>query len=322
MKDTRVNPSDPATYDIRWESKWYLNEPLKTATFAEGDGGWKYVDPDLSFEITVDPFNPSNVTVSGGASATLWGVVDLEISGEKDFGEKTLTAKAEASVSVPLVSDVLDFLGLQSKAASGAFVFEYDQESGDYKSRLEGQALFDLFKGQKSVNGGTIRAPAVNEPPMTAKGLDDLAPPNTHTIDGKWVITPHGANVMFPAPPFAGGTGQTDFTDTLNPFGDLATEIAGLQTNAVSNFEQLYSHPGFIDPTSHPFDSAVPSVAYSFQDPTIAFPTTGGPPPGITLSPIETLAFGIPEPSTLSLLVAAAMLWGVRRRSGPHCRRA
>lgn len=315
MRDTRVVPTDPATYDIRWESQWYKNDPLKTATFAEGDGGWKYVDPELSFDISIDPLNPSAVTVSGSASATLWGVVDLEISGEKDFGTKILTAKAGASVSVPLVSDVLDFFGLESKVASGAFVFEYDQETGDYESRMEGQILFDLFSGQTTVNGGSIRAPALIEPPMTSKGPMELEPPFTHTIDGKWVITPHGVNVPNPAPPFIGGSGATHFTDSLNPFGDLAQEIAGLQPTGVFNIPQtLFSHPGFIDPMSHPFDSSIPTVAYSFQDPTIGFPTTGGPPPGITLSPIQNLSIDVPEPNVVLLISAAASTLLVRRR--------
>ena len=131
---------------------------------------------------------------------------------------------------------------------------------------------------------------------IAAVGKLDAEPPFTHTLDGHWAITPLRVHVPVPANP----GGPTDFDNPFDPFGDLSTEIGGLFPNQVSNFNQLYSHPGFIDNTTFPTDLPTSGLAYSFMDPTIAFPTTGGPPPGITVFPTEVQE-AVPEPSTLVL---------------------
>lgn len=295
MKDTRASAADLPTYDIRWESKWYKNNPLKTTTYAEGGGTFKFTDPDFDFDITVDPLNPSNVTISGSAGVTLWGVVDLTISGEKDFSNDVLTAQVEAAANVPLISDYF------GSVASAAFVFEYDQDDGTYESRVETQVFFELWEDEEVVNGGSVRAPAMkvadgsdlrNSPPENAE------PPFTHTLDGHWAITPLRVHVPVPA---VGGGGATDL-EWPDPFGELSTEIGHIFPDQWNQQYQLYSHPGFIDHDTFPADMPTSSIAYSLMDPTVT--TVGGPPPGITVFPTQAV---VPEPSSLTLAALAVL---------------
>jgi hypothetical protein len=312
MKDTRVLPTDDPTYDIRWESTWFKNDPSRTTPYATGEGGFQFTDPSFNFDIKVDPLKPSNVTLSGGASTTLWGLVDVSISGSKDFGTGILKAEAGVAADIPYISDLF------GPFASAAFMFEYNQKTGKYSSSVEAQVFYGLWTKQATVNGGKVVAPAVAKVPAMAAPLY-VPPPNA----GSAAVKANGG-LSAPAPvampvgpvlPGIGGTGTTLFPDPYNPYGELADELLMMPPNNFTNVNQLVHHPGFIDPVTFPppiDDPSTPpggALGFSIMDP--AGGPAGATPPGITLAPLQFL----PEPgtATMSLLALSIVAFGRRR---------
>ena len=315
MFDTRELATDDQTYEIRWESTWYKNDPSQTTPFAEGGGVFLFDDPDLSFEVTVDPLNPSEVTLSAGASTTLWGVVDLSIEGSKNFGTGLLTAKLGAGVSIPGLSDYIGPL------VSGDFTFEYNQKTGTYKSTINTFAL-GYHLTQDTVNKGKVKAPVV--PSVPIMDFPEYIPPPYANAQAPAPGAPNvqnngGLNAPDPEPigPFLPGIGSTTigptaFEDPYNPYGDLANELLDLVPLNFNNPNQLVVHPGIPDPVTFPppTDSAsIPlggALAFSYMDP-LADPSD---PPGIFLAPPRF----IPEPGSIMLLSTAIVMIGAGRR--------
>jgi len=323
MRDTRVNPGDDPTYTVRWESTWYKNDPSETTSYAEGQGGFLFDDPDFSFSFSVDPLNPSNVKIGGSAGATLWGVVNLTISGEKDFGAGKLTASAGVSADIPYVSDIVGSL------ASASFNFEYDQKTGRYQSGIDAK-VFGFNVLQKTVNSGRIAAPAKRvaimpppPPPIVLYRPVNVGQSQEVKMNGGLSSVPPPQ--MYRVPPLFSPPGSL-FVSPYDPFGSLANQIFTQNpafnsvTNPTDTEESLLVHPGFLDPvTFPPDDPTIPpggGLAFSYMDPSDPFPVPEGyPPPGVSIYPVSAIG-AVPEPSSLLVaLVVAAVGVTFRRRA-------
>ncbi|HPD13853.1 MAG TPA: PEP-CTERM sorting domain-containing protein [Planctomycetota bacterium] len=318
MKDTRASALDDPTYTIRWESTWYKNDPSETTSYATGSGGFLFEDPDFNFTIEVDPSNPSNVTIGGSGGATLWGVVNVSISGNKNLGTGVMTASAGVSVDIPLVSDLFGSL------ASASFELTYNQRTGRYESKIKAQAFFGWWAEEKTVNKGRIVAPAKKVKPP------DPEPPRSrpvetgrrNTVESSGGLGSTPTPPSYRVPPWAGPPVTTP--NPYDPYGQLAQTMMTSDPNLFNfntvpitqhsdQYEYLYPHPGFFDPVTFPEDdpSLIPGegLGFSFMDPTDPFGGGPGPPPGITIGPVNV----VPEPGT-AVLVGLALLALRRRR--------
>lgn len=318
MLDTRPSALDDPTYTIRWESTWYKNDPGETSAYATGAGGFLFEDPDFNFTIEVDPSNPSSVTIGGSGGATLWGVVNVGISGNKNLGTGVMTAKAGVSVDIPLVSDIFGSL------ASADFELTYNQKTGRYESKINAQAFWGWWTKQATVNKGRVATPAKKVKPP------DPEPPRSRPVDtglSDYVETSGGLGGIpsapsYIAPPWAGPPVIT--ANPYDPYGQLAAITMAADPNNFnfntvplsdpSNPEYLYPHPGFFDPVTFiEDDPTLPpggGLGFSFMDPTDPFGWDGSdPPPGITLQQVEV----VPEPSTL-VVAGAGLLAPLRSR--------
>lgn len=318
MKDTRAAALDDPTYDIRWKSTWFKNDPAELTPYAEGSGGFKFSDPEFSFIFELDPAHPNDVTIGGSAGVTLWGFVNVSISGKKSTDSRILTASAGVSADIPIVSDIF------GSVASAEFEFTYNQRTGAYASKIKTEALFGILSDETAVNKGSIVTPAkkvdVQEDPPPAPPRPRSRPVETGrrnpvaTSGGLGTTTPPVPT--FTPPPWEGPPVET--YDPYNPYGQLATMLMTWDPS-LYNFgtvpvsitglpEYIYPHPGFFDPTTFPEDDPplIPGegLGFSYMDPLF-----GG---GLTIGPVTQ----VPEPATLALVAAglAALLRSRRRR--------
>lgn len=317
MKDTRVSALDNPTYDIRWTSTWYKNDPGQTTPYAQGSGGFKFTDPDFNFIFEIDPAHPTHVTIGGSTGVTLWGVVNLTISGKKNLGTGVLTASAGVSADIPIVSDLFGSI------ASASFEFTYNQRTGDYGSKIKTEAFFGALSDETAVNKGNIITPAkkvdVQEDPPPAPPRKRSRPVESGrrnpVATSGGLGTPTPPVPTFTPPPWEGPPIET--ADPYNPYGQLASMLMTMDpklynfltvpTSLMGVPEYLYPHPGFFDPPTFPEDDPplIPGegLAFSYMDPLI-----GG---GITIGPVAQ----VPEPAMVSLLALGALALLRRRRA-------